>query len=273
MTTHSNTKEFLLNLAKKQNFTVEEERLVKEFIHNFNMEEESEYEDKDYYALVIMGNKIFSRKIEGQKEPKIDYSVVNGLVGWWFESVPRTVCPVDFQYMVKKYSLAVRIPELPIGELNCLGLYGNIAIMKNVSVKDEDGEDAYDWHAFTLEEANKIKSKFYLADGGMLEELGLGDREVPKTPPPLSRKLGKVEIISGEDEIKKFREEQRKVNKNNLLNLKKFKKDRTKCVNCNKQTKKGKKKTGKKCGKCKKVIYCSKKCQREHWKIHNKECK
>jgi len=29
----------------------------------------------------------------------------------------------------------------------------------------------------------------------------------------------------------------------------------------------------KKCGKCYNVCYCSKKCQKEHWKIHKKKCK
>ena len=43
--------------------------------------------------------------------------------------------------------------------------------------------------------------------------------------------------------------------------------DSRKCCVC------GTKKRGKKCSQCKMVLYCSVKCQKEHFRYHNKYCK
>ena len=44
-----------------------------------------------------------------------------------------------------------------------------------------------------------------------------------------------------------------------------------KCANCNKQAPRGV--SFKVCSRCKKVVYCGRECQEEHWKSHRKECK
>ena len=42
------------------------------------------------------------------------------------------------------------------------------------------------------------------------------------------------------------------------------------CLKCGKEEEPGAK--FKKCGKCEDVCYCSRECQKAHWKEHKKEC-
>ena len=151
---------------------------LNDMINNSNNKKEKQY------IILVKGNNIYVQKFEDEDGDYLNYKLIQKAVGWDFERVNGSeYLTPEFMYLQRKYNLIIRCPDLPIGDKNCLGLYGNLCITKQIE-PDVEAEEYVDEEGFTLEMALKIKSKFdSLTDGGLLEEvLKLDGWEKPKNP-------------------------------------------------------------------------------------------
>lgn len=184
------------------------------------------------------------------------YIEIQKIVGGIFEHI--TSISAVTRYLYCKLGCRFYICEVPIGEVNknihLLGIETEIS--SRILCVYGDGSEDYN---MTREQVEKLSIK-------IKQPIEFSVTEVLECKEELKPIKNRMSVISGEEEVFKYLEDQKKIKEEEDEKFKLLRKELRVCCVCGIKSKS-------KCGKCHRIYYCGVDCQKNDWISHKLNCK